>query len=442
MKGTVAVIALGCAKNLVDAEAAVGALVADGYRLTFKTEAADVVLVYTCGFIGEARREAEATLAGLADRLKEDATLAVVGCWPQWDAGLAARRFPRADVVLGVSPPAEVVAAIRTARAGGRVIDFHAPAPPLDGIADRPSLTARHVSFLKIADGCDHPCSFCIIPRLRGPFRSRPFDDVVREAEAAAARGVAELILIAQDTSRYGEDLPGRVNLAKLLRRLGGMGIPWIRVMYLHPARVTEELLAAFAEVPALVKYLDIPLQHAAPDLLAAMGRPAVEPDKMLDWLEGVRRAIPGVAFRTSFIVGFPGETQGHFRQLRDFVTAARFDHVGVFEFSAEEGAPAAKLRPRPCKATARRRRERLMFTQQQVLAEKYENIRGAETEVLIDRQSRGERSFGRAYFQAPDEDTVTVVEGVPDGAAGTFARVRFMGNVGYDLVAEYLGSC
>lgn len=437
MNRTLAVISLGCAKNLVDAEVAVGELLGEGYELTLDEEAADVVLVNTCAFIGPARDEGRQVLAELSPRMKPDATLVVTGCWPQLAADALAREFERVDVVLGVDAAARLAQAVREAASGRRVIDVGPPRPPLAGLAARPRLTAPHVSFLKIAEGCDHPCAFCTIPRLRGPYRSRDADDVVREAAFAAAHGVAELVLLAQDSSRYGEDLARGPNLATLLRRVGDVGLPWLRVLYLHPARLTEELLAAFADVEAVVNYVDVPLQHVAPHLLDAMGRPAWPPEEALARLEHVRASVPGAALRTSFIVGFPGETEDDVELLADFIGAARFDHVGVFEFSPEEGTSAAALPDRPSRDAAAARREELMLRQQDVLAERYRELQGRSFDVLVDRVTPEGVAVARTYFQGPEGDPVTIIRDAGELAAGQFARVEIAGWEGYELVAR-----
>ena len=436
MTRTLAVINLGCAKNLVDAEVAVGALGRDGYELTLDEEVADVVVVNTCAFVAAAREEAREVVADVAARMREDATLAVTGCFPQLAARALADEFERADVILGVNAAAELAEAVRRAQAGERVVRVGAPRPPLADIGARPRLTAPHVSFLKIAEGCDHPCTFCTIPRLRGRYRSRDADDVVREAEIAAERGVAELVLLAQDTSRYGEDTGG-ADLAALLRRLAGVGVPWLRVLYLHPGRLSDELLGAFAEVDAVVPYFDIPLQHAEPRLLAAMGRPAWPPEETLARLERIRELVPGAALRTTFIAGFPGETDDDVEVLAEFVRAARFDHVGVFEFSPEEGTPAAALAARPSAEAAAARRELLMLSQQEIVAARYREMEGQAFDVLVDRVLPEGVAVGRTYFQGPETDPVTLILDGADLTAGRFARVEVQGHEGYELVAR-----
>jgi ribosomal protein S12 methylthiotransferase len=433
---TLAVISLGCAKNLVDAEVAVGELRRDGYELTLDEEAADVVVVNTCAFVAAARAEARAVVGEVAARMKAEATLAVIGCFPQLAAGALAGEFARADVILGVNAAGELAEAVRRARAGERVVRVGAPRPPLAGIGARPRLTAPHVSFLKIAEGCDHPCTFCTIPRLRGRYRSRDPGDVVREAEVAAERGVVELVLLAQDTSRYGEDMGGP-GLATLLRRLARVGVPWLRVLYMHPARLSDELLAAFAELEAVVKYLDLPLQHAVPRLLKAMGRPAPPPEEALARLGRLRELVPGAALRTTFIIAFPGETDADVDVLEKFIRAARFDHVGVFEFSPEEGTPAAALPGRPSARAAAARRERLMLAQQEVLAARYRELEGQAFDVLVDRVLPEGVAVGRTYFQGPETDPVTLL---PEGAGltpGRFVRAEIEGHDGYELLAR-----
>lgn len=437
MTRTLAVISLGCSKNLVDAEVAVGALLREGYELTFDEEAADVMLVNTCAFIGPARDEGRQVLTEVAGRIKADATLAVIGCFPQLAAQLLAEEFQRADVILGVGADGELAEAVRQARSGRRVIRVGPPRPPLAGIAERPRLTAPHVSFLKIAEGCDHPCTFCTIPRLRGPYRSRGAEDVAREAAYAASRGVVELVLLAQDTSRYGEDLAGAPDLAALLRRLDGVGVPWLRVLYLHPARVTEKLTAAFAELDAVVNYFDVPLQHVAPRLLEAMGRPAWTPEETLATLERIRASVPGAAVRTSFVVGFPGETEADVELLADFIAAARLEHVGVFEFSPEEGTPAASLTGRPSREAAAARREKLMLRQQDVIAGRYRELGGRTFDVLVDRVTPGRPAVGRTYFQGPEGDPVTLLPDAAGLTAGQIVRAEVVGWEGYELVGR-----
>ncbi len=441
MSRTVAVISLGCAKNLVDAEVYLASLLADGYELTADEATADVVVVNTCAFIAPARAEAREVMADLGARMKPDATCAVVGCYPQREGAASPRLFPRADVILGVGADVSLAAAVREARAGRSVKCIGRPRPPLAALGERARLTAPHVSFLKIADGCDHGCTFCIVPRLRGPYRSRPEDDIVREADAQAARGVQELVLLAQDTSAYGRDLGDGADLAGLLRRLGRVGIPWLRVLYLNPARITDALAAAFADTAAVVNYFDIPLQHVAPHLLKAMARPTATPEKTLALLERLRRAVPRAALRTSFIVGFPGETPADFELLRDFLVAARLEHVGVFEFSAEEGTPAAALPGQVPAAVAAERRKRLMLDQQEVLASHYRRLRGKTFEVLLDRVDGDGVALGRTYFQAPETDPVTIVEGGAARAAGEFVRAEVTGHDGYELLARAVGA-
>lgn len=437
MSGKLAVIALGCAKNLVDAEAAVGALASAGYELTAAEEEADVVLVNTCAFIGPAREEARAVVTEVSERLRPGAVLAVTGCFPQLAAAELASEFPRADVLLGVDAAAQVVEAVREARAGGRVVRVGPARPPLAGLAERPHLTLPHASFLKIAEGCDHPCSFCTIPRLRGKYRSRPPADILREAERAAASGVAELTLLAQDTSRYGADLEEDTNLAALLRDLAAVGVPWLRALYLHPERLTEELAAAFAELSAVVNYFDVPLQHASPRLLRAMGRPAWAPEETLARLGRVREIVPGAAFRTSLLVGFPGETEADVDLLADFLAEARLDHVGVFAFSPEEGTPAAALPDRPTPEEAEGRREHLMLLQQEIVAARYAELLGTRHKMLIDRVAAAGPAVGRTYFQGPEGDPVTVVAAAGDLRPGQFVAVEITGNDGYELLAR-----
>lgn len=433
MKKRFAVISLGCAKNLVDAEVAAGALVAAGYKRTDDPAAADVVVVNTCAFIRDARREARAVVGEVSRQLGRRARLAVIGCFPQYAGARLAAEFPRASVILGVGEGINLPAALA---AGKRVIRIGATRPPLEGIAPRPALTAPHVRFVKIAEGCGHPCSYCTIPRIRGPFRSRPGDEIVREVEEEAAAGVREVILLAQDTSRWGADLEPRRDLAGLLRRLARTGIPWVRVLYLHPARLTDELVGAMGELKAVVPYFDLPLQHVVPRLLKAMGRPAWSPGKTLAALARWRELAPGAAFRTSFIVGFPGETDDDFNVLARFVAEAELDHVGVFEYSPEAGTAAARLAGRVPRRIGRARREELMLRQQEVIAARYAALEGKTLRLLVDgRLGRGV-AIARAWFQAPETDPVTLVDDGGRSRPGEFIRARVAGHEGYELVA------
>jgi ribosomal protein S12 methylthiotransferase len=347
-------------------------------------------------------------------------------------AGELGAAFPRVDVFLGVGAATALAAALRRP---AKTTSVGPPRPPLAGIGARPRLTARHVAYVKIAEGCDHPCSFCVIPRLRGRYRSRAADDVVREVEGAAAAGAREVVLLAQDTSRWGEDLGNGSTLASLLTRLASCGVPWIRVLYLHPGRVTDELVATFGALEPVLNYFDLPLQHVSPSVLAAMGRPAWTPEETLGRLQRWRELAPGAVFRTTLIAGFPGEREEDFRALASFVAVAALDHVGVFAFSAEQGTAAAGLGGAVPAVVAQARREELMFRQQDVLASKYAALKGRTWPLLLDAV-RGDEGVGRFWFQAPEADPVTRLKGGRGFCPGDFVRARVAGNDGYELVA------
>src|SRR5207247_5704075 len=333
----IGLVSLGCPKNLVDSEVMLGRLRERGHELSADVREADVIVVNTCAFIDRAKQESVDTVLEMA-REKEAGgarRLVVTGCLAQrYDVELR-REIPQIDATLGTGQIDEIVAAVEGA---ATTTDAAARAPTwiYDHTSPRVLSTPPWLAYVKISEGCDYTCSFCIIPTLRGLHRSRPADDVVAEARALAARGVREIILVAQDSTRYGLDLGLRDGLAVLLRRLGGVdGIRWIRVMYAYPATVTDAVLDAIASEDKVVKYVDMPLQHASEPVLKRMKRPTGR-GNLLGMVERVRARVPGVAFRTSFIVGFPGETESDFQELLAFMEAAEFDNVGVFTFSDE----------------------------------------------------------------------------------------------------------
>jgi ribosomal protein S12 methylthiotransferase len=298
-------------------------------------------------------------------------------------------------------------------------------------------LTAPHSAYLKIADGCSHRCTFCVIPRLRGPYRSRPPADIIAEAGNLLETGARELVLLAQDTSAYGSDGTG-ASLPGLIAELDGVGVPWVRVMYLHPSGVDDGLLDAFSATKRVLPYFDLPLQHASPKILKLMGRPAWKPEETLDRLERIREKVPGAVIRTTFLVGFPGETWADFEALANLVADARFDHMGAFEYSLEEGTPAARLPDRvPADVTAERYR-RLMTLQQEIIADRNNGLIGSNADVIIDKTAPSGPAVARAWFQAPETDGVTYVYGLStDVRPGDIVKVKIMGHDIYDLTAE-----
>ena len=434
----VGLVSLGCPKNLVDGEVMLGTLRARGYELVTDASQADVLMVNTCAFIDSAKQESIDAILEMA-KLKEQnpgRRLVVTGCLAQrYDAELR-REIPEIDATLGTNQVADVVRAVE---GQDTHVDVETrPSFLYSGEAPRLLSTPRWSAYVKISEGCDYTCSFCIIPTLRGLHRSRPADDVVREAKALAARGVKELVLVAQDSTRYGLDLGIRNGLAPLLRRLGEIdGLKWIRVMYAYPATMSDEILQAIADTEKVVKYVDMPLQHASDAVLKRMKRPTGR-GNLLGMVERVRERVPGVAFRTSFIVGFPGETEAEFEELQRFVEQARFDHLGVFTYSHEEGTTAHALADDVPARTKQARRRKLMSLQKKIATKRNRSRRGQRFEVLVEGPHPESEWLleGRLASQAPEIDGSVILN---DGRAdpGTFVTCEVTEAHAYDLVAR-----
>ena len=437
-KPTVAFAHLGCEKNRVDTEHMLGLLAQAGYGVSADEADASVVVVNTCSFIQEAREESVRTLVELAELGKE---LIIAGCLAQHFQEELLESLPEAKAIVGTGDYQHIVSVLERVEAGERVNQVSATSTFVaDEHLPRYRTTSEAVAYLKVAEGCDYRCAFCIIPHLRGNQRSRPIDSIVAEAQALAAQGVQELVLISQITTNYGLDLAGKPQLAELLRALGEVEIPWIRVHYAYPTGLTEAVLAAYREVPNVLPYLDLPLQHSHPDVLRAMNRPW-QADVTAGVLGRIREQLPEAVLRTTFIVGFPGETEEQFQHLLDFVAEQQFDHVGVFTFSPEEGTPAAELPDQIPHEIALDRKDRLMALQQPIAAARNASWVGKIVDVLIEQEnpSTGEM-LGRCARFAPEVDgEVRVVpgEGGLCAAPGTLVPVRITAADTYDLLGE-----
>ncbi len=446
----VAFVSLGCAKNLVDTEVMLGRLDRAGAVLVRDPGEADVVVVNTCGFIEAAREESvrailEAAELKAAGRIRR---LVVAGCLVQRYPGEMRESLPEVDAWIGldelssvadrVAPAPPRPGAAATAVSGGGPL---APSTYLyDHRTPRRLATPPWTAFVKVAEGCDHACAFCAIPSIRGRFRSRPVADVVAEASRLAATGVREINLVSQDTSGYGRDLGGGRLLPELLEALDGVpGLRWVRALYLHPGAVDRRLVETMARLPRVVPYVDVPLQHAHPATLRRMGRGGSAASH-LALLERVRGAMPSVAIRTTFLVGFPGETEAEFEALLGFVEAARLDQVGVFSYSHEEGTRAFEAADDVPVERKEERRARLMEAQQRIALRALESRVGRVVEVLVEgaHPETDRLLVGRTALQAPDVDGQVLLN---DGAAppGAFARVEITGTAGYDLVGRIL---
>jgi ribosomal protein S12 methylthiotransferase len=429
---------LGCPKNRVDSEVMLGTLAEAGYRLVQDPATAEVVVVNTCGFIESAKVESVDAIVELAElkRTGQCKKLVVTGCLVQRHAEELSRALPEVDHFLGTGAYAEVARVVSDAQAKRLVVpdpDFvHSAATP------RVNSLATHTAYLKVAEGCDNDCAFCIIPRLRGRQRSRPVDDLVAEAAALSAQGTIELSLVAQDLTAYGYDLPGKVRLHHLLPALCKVeGIRWIRLHYAYPRDVPEPLLEAIAGEPKIVKYLDMPLQHSSDRLLRTMRR-GRDSTFLRDLLARLRARVPGIALRTSLIVGLPGETEADFEDLLRFVEEQRFERLGVFEYSREEGTGAAEMPDQVEEALKRERFQRIMEVQRDISRENQLSFVGRRVEVLVEGGSEETEHLlvGRHAQQAPEIDGVTYVN---DGLAypGELVTVEVTDASDYDLVGK-----
>ena len=441
-KKTVAFAHLGCEKNRVDTEHMLGLLAEAGYGVSADEADASVVVVNTCSFIQEAREESVRTLVELAEQGKE---LIIAGCLAQHFQEELLESLPEAKAIVGTGDYQHIVSVLERVEAGERVNQVSAnPTFVGDEHLPRYRTTSEALAYLKVAEGCDYRCAFCIIPHLRGNQRSRPIESIVAEAKQLAAQGVKELVLISQITTNYGLDLAGKPQLAELLRALGEVEIPWVRVHYAYPTGLTSEVLAAYREVPNVLPYLDLPLQHSHPEVLRAMNRPW-QADVTAGVLGRIREQLGDAVLRTTFIVGFPGETEEHFQHLLDFVAEQRFDHVGVFTFSAEEGTPAAELPDQVPHGIALERKDRLMALQQPIAAALNAAWVGKVVDVLIEQEnpSSGEM-LGRCARFAPEVDgevRVSPGEGGLCAAPGTLVKVRITGADTYDLLGVVVGA-
>jgi ribosomal protein S12 methylthiotransferase len=436
---TVGLVSLGCPKNLVDSEVMLGLLRRRGWRISPEAKGADVIVVNTCAFIESAKRESIDAILELA-REKEAGRarrLVVTGCLAQrYDAELR-REIPEIDATLGTGQVEEVVRAVE----GAATVTDAAQAPPTwiyGHTTPRVVSTPAYLAYVKISEGCDYTCSFCIIPTLRGRHRSRPVDDVVEEVRSLAERGVREVVLVAQDSTRYGLDFGLRDGLAILLGRLGAVdGVRWIRVMYAYPATVTDSILEAIATEEKVAKYIDIPLQHASERILRLMKRPTGR-GNLLGLVERMRRKVPGVALRTTFIVGFPGETDRDFDELLSFVRDAEFDHLGVFAYSDEEDTASFALPGRVPVRVREARRRRLMALQQRISRRRNRTRIGERGLVLVEGPHPETDLLikGRLASQAPEIDgSVLINDGRPE--PGEFVTCEITEAHPYDLVAR-----
>lgn len=435
-------VSLGCDKNLVDSEVMLGLLEKDGYHMVGDENEADIVVINTCCFIHDAKEESIQTILEMAQyketgRLK---ALIVTGCLAQRYQQEILEEIPEVDAVLGTTSYTEITEAVREALEGqGHVRTSDLDALPLTETR-RVVTTGGHYAYLKIAEGCDKHCTYCIIPKIRGNFRSVPMERLVREAEELAEQGVKELILVAQETTLYGIDLYGQKSLHRLLRELCKItGIQWIRILYCYPEEIYDELIDTIRDEKKICHYVDLPIQHASDDILKRMGRKTTK-QQLKDIVLKLRKEIPNIVIRTTLITGFPGETQEQHEELMEFVDEMEFDRLGVFTYSPEEDTPAAYMPDQIPDETKELRRAEIMELQQDIVFEQAESMKGRELLVMIEGKVSDENVYvGRTYKDAPNVDGLIFVNTEEELMTGDFARVMVTGAAEYDLIGELM---
>jgi len=434
-KPTIAVSHLGCEKNRIDSEHMLGLLVQAGYQVDSNEELADYVIVNTCSFIQAAREESVRTLVELAEA---DKKIVITGCMAQHFQEQLLEELPEAVAVVGSGDYHKITEVIERAEAGERVTEVSTqPTYIADETVPRYRTTTEGVAYLRVAEGCDYNCAFCIIPHLRGKQRSRTIESIVAEAQELANQGVQEIILISQITTNYGVDLYGQPKLAELLRELGKVDVPWIRIHYAYPTGLTPQVIEAIKNTSNVLPYLDLPLQHSHPEILKRMNRPW-QGNVNDSIIERIKRNLPEAVLRTTFIVGFPGETDKHFNHLVEFVQRHEFDHVGVFTFSPESETPAYTMSAQLPESIKLTRRDILMEAQQPIAAKKNQACVGTKVDVLIEQENlRTGQLIGRSGRFAPEVDGLVYIRG--EASLGAITTVEITSADVYDLYGEVL---
>lgn len=437
----VGMISLGCPKNQIDAEGMLAGLKGHGYKIEPDAGLADVVIINTCGFIEDAKKESIENILEMAQLKKEGRIRGIVvsGCLAERYFKQMREEIPEINCVLSVGRAGDIEQAVKAAYAGDS-LELYGDPEMLSLNGGRALGATASSAYLKIAEGCDNRCTYCIIPKLRGRYRSRRFEDIVQEAERLAANGARELVLVAQDTSRYGSDLYGRNALPELLQKLCRVdGIKWIRLLYCYPERISDELIETIANEPKIVKYIDMPIQHVNRRIVKAMNRQASH-EQLTALVGKLRQRIPGVTLRTTLIVGFPGETEEEFAELSGFVRDTGFDRLGAFAYSREDGTPAAEL-PGQIEEDVKTRRQEIIMDQQSVVSEQYcAEKEGAVLDVLTEGYDRYAGCyFGRSQAEAPEIDGKVFFKSKDRITPGTFVNVKITGTLDFDLFGEKL---
>lgn len=435
-------ISLGCDKNLVDSEVMLGLLDKKGYKIVDEESEADVIVINTCCFINDAKEESVQTILEMAEYKKEGRlkALIVTGCLAQRYQQEILDEIPEVDAVLGTTSYDKITEAVEEALAGNghvEVTDIN-ELPLVD--EKRLVTTGGHFAYLKIAEGCDKHCTYCIIPKLRGNYRSVPMERLIKEAEDLAEQGVKELILVAQETTVYGQDIYGEKSLHKLLKELCKIsGIRWIRILYCYPEEIDDNLIQAIKEEPKICHYLDLPIQHASDEILKRMGR-RTSKKQLVEIIGKLRSEIPDIALRTTLITGFPGESEANHEELMEFVDEMEFDRLGVFTYSPEENTPAADMPEQIEESVKEDRQAELMELQQDIAFDKAEDMVGSEVLMMVEGKVADENVYvGRTYKDAPNVDGLIFVHTDAELITGDFAKVKVTGALEYDLIGELM---
>ena len=436
----VGVVSLGCPKNQCDAELMLAKIADAGYKIVPEAGLADVVVINTCGFITSAKEEAIEEIMEAINRKNDgiNKRIIVTGCLAQRYQEQMDTEFPEIDGVLGIGRNDAIVETIEKVLAGERVIDFgNVENHNMEG--KRMQSTLSHYAYLRIADGCDNCCTYCAIPQIRGRFRSRKIEDIVKEAETLVSGGVKEFVVIAQDTTRYGEDIYGKLALPDLLRELVKLDVKWIRLLYCYPERMTDELIDMIASEPKICKYIDLPLQHCDAEILKDMNRTG-DRASLTALVEKLRARIPGLTLRTTFITGFPGETEAQFTELAEFANEIKFDRLGCFAYSQEDGTPAADF-PNQVDEREREHRAEIIMEQQEIrVTDAQQALIGTETEVVCEGYDRlFEMYFGRDASYAPEIDGMIYFSAKRRLRTGEFIKIRFTDSLDNNLIGKML---
>jgi ribosomal protein S12 methylthiotransferase len=435
-------VSLGCDKNLVDSERMLGILNENGYRITDNEENADIIIVNTCCFINDAKEESITTILEMAQYKVEGnlKALIVAGCLAERYKEEILKEIPEVDALLGTSSFPKIIEVINNLLEDGQAHAHFDDLERLPGVGMKRLLSAgSHYAYLKIAEGCDKHCTYCVIPKVRGNYRSVPIEELIKEAEYLADQGVKELILVAQETTLYGQDIYQKKALPELLKKLSQIeGISWIRILYCYPEEITDELIDVIKNEPKVCHYLDIPIQHASDNILKKMGRRTNQQD-LVKIINKLRDNIPDIVLRTTLISGFPGETEEDHEELMEFVETMKFDRLGVFTYSKEEDTPAAKMKPQVDEKVKQQRQKEIMELQQEIVFAKAQEMIGHSLDVLIEGKLTDEENvyIGRTYMDAPQVDGYIFISSDEELLSGDMIKATVTAAKDYDLVGD-----